>query len=158
MGWLLVRVVQKLVVLLGFFSITISRVYRSEKEKISSKRLFSEWEMPCDDRDLKLIAPLLWADRKVNNNSNNHLLPLKHVEDSSIGPHQMLLTIYTGLPKLDIRLLEKLLPGLMSLSFCCNIQMVWNNMKVWIHPALYHDGSMVSCGGVMVSAIFCCHT
>lgn len=42
MGWLLVRVVQKLVVLLGFFSITISRVYRSEKEKISSKRLFSE--------------------------------------------------------------------------------------------------------------------
>lgn len=92
--------------------------------------------MPCDDRDLRIIAPLLWADRRVNNNSNNYSLPLKQVENSSIGPDQMLLTICTGLPKLDIRLQEKLLPGLMSLSFCCNIQMVWSNMKTRIHPAL----------------------
>ncbi len=35
----------------------------------------------------------------------------------------------------------KTLPGLMSLDFCCNIQMVGSefgvkNMKAWIHPAL----------------------
>ncbi len=29
----------------------------------------------------------------------------------------------------------KILPGLMSLDFCCDIQMV-GNMKAWIHPAL----------------------
>ncbi len=35
----------------------------------------------------------------------------------------------------------KMLPGLMSLNFCCDIQMVGSeygvkNMKAWIHPAL----------------------
>ncbi len=35
----------------------------------------------------------------------------------------------------------KTLPGLMSLDFCCNIQMIGSefgikNMKAWIHPAL----------------------
>ncbi len=39
------------------------------------------------------------------------------------------------------RLIGKTFPGLMSLDFCCDIQMVGSgfgvkNMKAWIHPAL----------------------
>jgi len=45
----------------------------------------------------------------------------------------------------------KTLPGLMSLDFCCNIQMVGSefavkNMKAWIQPATVEAGG----GGVMV--------
>ncbi len=55
----------------------------------------------------------------------------------------------------------KTLPGLMSLDFCCNIQMVGlelgiKNMKAWIHPALSQLFRLVE--GVMVWVIFSWHT
>ncbi len=55
--------------------------------------------------------------------------------------HETEATIHTGSPKLDNRRFRKTLPGLMSLNFCCDIQMVGSelgvkNMKAWIHPAL----------------------
>ncbi len=42
----------------------------------------------------------------------------------------------------------KMLPGLMSLDFCCNIQMVASefgvkSMKAWIYPALYQRFRLV---------------
>ncbi len=52
-----------------------------------------------------------------------------------------------------------MLPDLMSLNFCCNIQMVGSeigekNMKAWIHP----DSTIQAGGGVMVWRIFSWHT
>ncbi len=47
-----------------------------------------------------------------------------------------------------------MLPGIMSLDFCCNIQMVGSefgikNMKAWIHPALSQRFRLLV-AGVMV--------
>ncbi len=56
----------------------------------------------------------------------------------------------------------KTLPGLMSLDFCCYIQMVGSefavkNMKAWIHPSL-SQRFQAGGGGVMVWGIFSWHT
>ncbi len=55
-----------------------------------------------------------------------------------------------------------MLPGLMSLDFCCDIQMVGSefgvkNMKAWIHPCLVST-VQAGGGGVMVWGIFSWHT
>ncbi len=54
-----------------------------------------------------------------------------------------------------------MLPDLMSLDFCCNIQMVESefvvtNMKAWIHPVFV--STVQAGGGVMVWGIFSWHT
>ncbi len=69
-------------------------------------------------------------------------------------------TIHTDSPKLDNRRLEKRCLDLMSLDFCCDIQIVESefgvkNMKAWIHPTL---SQLVQAGGVNgVGDIFLAH-
>ncbi len=50
-------------------------------------------------------------------------------------------TVTLEATKIGQQKIEKTLPGLMSLNFCSDIQMVGSefgikNMKAWIHPAL----------------------
>ncbi len=75
---------------------------------------------------------------------------LKQMDSSSRRPHRCrFCQIRTGhggynshrLTKIGQLKIVKTLPGLMSLDFWCNIQMVGSefgvkNMKAWIHPAL----------------------
>ncbi len=133
--------------LLGFSRATISRVYRewSEKEKISSERQLCGRKCLKDVRGQRRMGRLVRDDRKATvtqiTTHYNQDMPntiserttrrtLKQMGYSSRRPHRV-----------DNRRLEKTLPGLMSLDFCCNIQIVGSefgikNMKAWIHPAL----------------------
>ncbi len=149
--------------LLEFSRTTISRVYRewSEKEKISSERQLCGWKCLVEVRGEWAD----WLEMIVNSDSNNHSLQpryaeyisertthrtLKQTGYSSRRPHRVpLLSAKNRKRRLQFTQAHQnwtiedreMLPGLKSLDFCCNIQMVGSefgvkNMKAWIHPAL----------------------
>ncbi|MDF4280576.1 hypothetical protein P3371_24365 [Vibrio parahaemolyticus] len=90
---------------------------------------------------------------------------LKQMGYSSRRPHQVPL-LSANNRKLRLQFTQahqnwtiedwKTLPGLMSLDFCCHIQMVEsefgvNNMKAWIHPALYQQWWCNGVGDIFLS-------
>ncbi len=135
--------------LLGFSHITISRVYRewSEKEKISSERQLCGRKCLVDVKGQRRMSRLVRDDRKTTvtqittryNQSMQNIISehtthqtLKQVDYSSRRPHRVPLLsakIHTGSPKLDNRRLEKMY-GLMSLDFCCDIQIVGSEFAI----------------------------
>ncbi len=153
--------------LLGFSRATISRVYRerSEKEKISSVRQLCERKCLVDVRGQRRMGRLVKDDRKttvikitsrynqgMQNTISEHTTrrTLKQMGSSSRSPHRVpLLSAKNRKRRLQFAqghqnwTIEdwKSLPGLMSLDFCCDIQIVGSefgvkNLKAWIHPAL----------------------
>ncbi len=154
--------------LLGFSYTTISRVNRewSEKEKISSEQQLCGRKCLVDVRGQRRIGRLVRDDRKatvtqITTRYNQGMQDtiseptthrtLKQMSYSSRRPHWVpLLSATSSKRRLQfapahqnwtIEDWEKTLPGLMSLDFCCDIQMVGlefgiKNMKAWIHPAL----------------------
>ncbi len=164
---------------------TISRVYRewSEKEKISS-----EWELcgrKClvDVRGQRRMGRLVRDDRKatvtqittpynqgVQNTISEHTTrrTLKQMCYSSRRPHRVRsYKLRTGnggynshrLTKIGHYNIGNMLPGLMSLDFCFDIQMVGSefgvkNIKALIHPALSQWFRLVVVWGIFFLAHF----
>ncbi len=153
--------------LLVLSSTTISRVYRewSEKEKISSEWQLCGRKCLVDFRGQRRMSRLVRDDRKAtvtqittryNQGIQNTSLNAQHVEPwsrwtTAAEDHTgcrscQLWTGHRGynshrLTEIGQEKIGKTLPGLMSLDFCCNIQMLESefgvkNMKAWIHPAL----------------------
>ncbi len=153
--------------LLGFSCTSISRVYRewSEKEKISSERWLCGQKCLGDERSQRKMGRLVRDDRKVTVNQittrynqgiqNTISEPTTHRTLKQMGysirrPHRMpLLSAKNRKRRLQFAQAHqnwtiedcKTLPGLTSLDFCCDIQMVGSefgakNMKAWILPAL----------------------
>ncbi len=148
--------------LLVFSRTTLSRVYRewSEKEKISSERQLCGRKCLVDVRGQRRMGRLVRDDRKAtlsqittryNKGMQNTISErttrrtLKQMGYSSRRPHRVpLLSAKNSKRRLQFAQAHqnwKTLPGLMSLDFCCDIQMVGSefgikNMKAWIHPAL----------------------
>ncbi len=145
---------------------TISRVYREwSKKKISSERQLCERKCLVDVRGLRRMGRLVRDDRnatvtqipnhynqRMQNTISEHTTrrTLKQMGYSSIRPHRVpLLSAKHRKRRLQFTQAHqnwtvedwKTLPGLMSLDFCCEIQMLGSefgvkNMKAWIHPAL----------------------
>ncbi len=135
--------------LLGFSHTTISSVYRErcEKEKISSERQLCEWKCLVDVRGQRRMDRLVRDDRKttvtqittrynqdLQNTISEHTThrTLKQMGSSSRRPHRVpLLSDKNRTRRIQFTqdhqnwTIEdwKTLPGLMSLDFCCNIQM-----------------------------------
>ncbi len=145
--------------LLVFSRTTLSRVYRewSEKEKISSERQLCGRKCLVDVRGQRRMGRLVRDDRKAtltqittryNQGMQNTISErttrrtLKQMGYSSRRPHRVpLLSAKNSKRRLQAHQNWKTLPGLMSLDFCCDIQMIGSefgvkNMKAWIHPAL----------------------
>ncbi len=136
--------------LLGFSRTSISRVYRewSEKEKISSERqqcgrkclvdVWGEWAnwLKIIERQNKIITRYLQG---MQNTISEHTTrrTLKQMGYSSRRPHRVpLLSAKNRKRRLQFAQAHqnwtiedwKTLPGLMSLDFCCDIQMVGLNL------------------------------
>ncbi len=165
--------------LLGFSHTTISRDYRewSEKEKISSEWQLCGRKCLVDVRGQRRMGRLVRDDRKAtvtqittryNQGIQNTISErttcrtLKQMGYSSRRPHRiLLLSAKKGKGGYNSQL-EKTLPGLMSLNFCCDIQMVGSefaikNMKA-VDPSCLVSTVQVGGGGIMVSGIFSWHT
>ncbi len=74
-----------------------------------------------------------WTLKQMGYSSRRpHRVPLLSAKNRKRRLH------HTGLPKLDKRRLEKTLPGLMSLDFCCDIQTVESefDVKTWKHGSI----------------------
>ncbi len=154
-------ILKKTADLLGFSHTTISKVYRDwfEKEKISSERQCGP-KCLVDIRVQRRMSRLVRDDRKAtltrittcynqdmqNTISERTRRTLKQMGHSSRRPHRVpLLSAKNRKRSLQFtqaqQKIGKTLPGLMSLYFCCDIQMVGSefgvkNMKPWFHPAL----------------------
>ncbi len=153
--------------LLGFSHTTISRVYResSEKDKISSERQLCGWKCLVNVRGQRRMGRLVRDDRKatitqittrynqgIQNTISEHTTrrTLKQMGSSSRRPHRVpLLSAKNRTRRIQFTqdhqnwTIEdwKNVACLMSLDFCCDIQMIESefgvkNMKAWIHPAL----------------------
>ncbi len=141
--------------LLGFSHTTISGVYREWSEKSSERQL-------CGRQCLVDVRGE-WADwlemieRQWNSNSNNHLLQntisehttrrtLKQMGSSSRRPHRVpLLSDKNRTRRLQFTQAHQNwiedCKNVMSLDFCCNIQMVGSefvikSINAWIYPVL----------------------
>ncbi len=136
--------------LLGFSRTNSSRVYRewSEKEKISSERQLWGWKCLVDVRGHRRMGRLVRDDRKATvtqkplvttNVCRIPSLNAQHVEpwirwataaEDPTGCCSCQLRTGNGgynshrLPTIEQQKNGKTLPGLMSLDFCCDIQMV----------------------------------
>ncbi len=184
----LVWIFQKTADLLGFSRTPISWVYRewSEKEKISSELQLCGQKCLVDVRGQRRMGRLVRDDRMATvtqiTTSYNQAMQntisecttrrtLKQMDYSSRRSHRVpLLSAKNRKRRLrftqahqnwTIEDWKKTLPGLMSLDFCCNIQMVGSefgikNMKAWIHPALSQQFGLLM--GVMVRGVFSWHT
>ncbi len=130
----------------------------SEKEKISSERQLCGRKCLVDVRGQRRMGRLVRDDRKATVTQITTRYEPRYTEYhlwthntsnpeadgySSRRPHRVpLLSLRTENGGYNLhRLIGKTLPGLMSLDFCCGIQMVGSgfdvkNMKAWIHPAL----------------------
>ncbi len=153
--------------LLVFSHTPISRNYRewSEKEKISSERQLCGRKCPVDVRGQRGLGRLVRDDRKATvtqittryNQGMQNIISerttrrtLKQMGYSSRRPHRVpLLSAKNRKRRLKFGQAHKNwtiedwknVACLMSLDFCCNIQMIGSefsikNMKAWIHPAL----------------------
>ena len=144
----------------------------SEKEQISSERQFCGRKCLVDARGQRRMARLVRADRKATvtqittryNQGRQKSISertvrrtLRQMGYSSRRPRRVPLLSAKN-RKLRLQFAQgqrnwtiedcKKLPGLMSLDFCCDIRMVGsefgvNNMKAWIHPALYQRFRLV---------------
>ncbi len=140
--------------LLGFSHTTISSVYRewSEKEKISSEWQLCGWKYLVDVRGQRRMDRLGRDDRKttvtqittrynqdLQNTISEHTTrqTLKQMSSSSRRPHRVpLLSDKTRTRRIQFTqdhqnwTIEdwKTLPGLMSLDFCCDIQISGQNL------------------------------
>ncbi len=172
--------------LLGFSHTTISRVYKewSGKEKISSERQLCGWKCLVDVRGQRRMDRLVRDDRKVTvtqittrynqdlqNTISEHTThrTLKQMGSSSRRPHRVpLLSDKNRTRRIQFTQTHqnwtiedrKTLPGLMSLDFCCNIQMLGSefgvkNMKAWIILPCLNGSGWWWCNGV--GGIFLAH-
>ncbi len=132
----------------------ISSVYREwfEKDQISSERQFCGRKCLVDVRGQKRMGRLVRDDRKatltkINTHYNQGMQntiserttrrTLKQMGYCSRKPHrEPLLSANNRKQRQHYRRLEKTLPGLMSLNFCCDIQMS-GGWPCWPCPSLY---------------------
>ncbi len=153
--------------LLGFSHTTISKVYREwwEKYIIYSERQLCGLKCLVDVRGQRRMGRLVRDGRKGNSNSNNHWLQPRYAEHhlwtyntSNPGTDELQQQKTSWMPLMSAENRKRrlqfaqahqnwtkedcnMLPGLMSLDFCCYIQRLGSefgvkNMKAWIHPAL----------------------
>ncbi len=173
--------------LLGFSRTNISMVYRewSEKEKISSERQLWGWKCLVDVRGQRRMGRLVRDDRKATvtqkplvttNVCRIPSLNAQHAEpwirwataaEDHTGCRFSQLRTGNGgyssyrITKIGQSKIGKTLPGLMSLDFCCDIQMVASEFDCkdhesmdpsWLVSTVQADG-----GGVMVWGIYSWH-
>ncbi len=160
-----VWVFQKLLIYWNFHTQPSLGFTENEKEKISSERQLSGWKCLVDVRGQRRRGRLVRDDRKArvtqittryNQGMQNTISEcttrrtLKQMGSSSRRPHRgPLLSAKNRKQRLKFTQVHqnwtiedwKTLPGLMSLDFCCDVQMAGSefgikNMKARIHSSL----------------------